>query len=66
MSALCYAIRYASGGYVGMRERGTLVHVDEAQHARHFAFMCSALVAAMRLGLALDEFEVEEVPERVR
>jgi hypothetical protein len=64
VSALCYAIRYASGGYVGMRENGVTLHVEAPEHARHFAFMCSAMAAADRLGLALEDYEVAEVPER--
>ncbi len=52
-----YVIRFAAGGYVGLRENGVLRHVDRPGEARQFESMTAGVIAAEQLGIA--DYEVE-------
>ncbi len=56
-----YVIRFAAGGYVGLRENGVLRHVDRPGEARQFETMTAGIIAAERLGVLAYEIEPLEV-----
>jgi hypothetical protein len=60
-----YVLRLkASGWYLDVRAKAVVHYTPEAEHARQFASMTSAAVAADILDLTPDEYEVVQVEVR--